>query len=274
MYKKSISLFLLFVSSFLLAVEEKPLVIITASYNNAEWYKKNLDSIFEQQYSNWRLIYIDDCSTDGTAALVDEYVAHYQQAQRVTILHNEQWRGHLYNQYSAIHSCKPDEIILIVDGDDWLAHDLVFAKINEIYSSQDTWITYGQFWYWKKNKLGFCKPLSLAVLASGLIRQKPWLTSHLRTFYAGLYQRIRYDDLQYKGAFYPMCADVATMLPMIEMAGIHVSFIPEIMYIYNDANSLNIFSSHQEEQRRIEKEIRTKEHYTPLEIPPYFKELI
>ena len=41
-------------------------VIITPSYNNEEWVEPNLASMLNQTYTNWRTIYINDCSTDNT----------------------------------------------------------------------------------------------------------------------------------------------------------------------------------------------------------------
>ena len=45
-------------------------VIVIPSYNNAQWYKRNLDSVFAQTYKNFSVIYLDDCSPDGTGQLV------------------------------------------------------------------------------------------------------------------------------------------------------------------------------------------------------------
>jgi len=53
---------------------EKPIVLIVASYNNTQWYKWNLDSIFNQKYKNYHVIYIDDCSKDDTYELVKNYI--------------------------------------------------------------------------------------------------------------------------------------------------------------------------------------------------------
>ena len=55
-------------------LKEHPLVVIIPSYNNAQWYKKNLDSVFNQRYSNYRIIYLDDASTDQTGYLVEKYI--------------------------------------------------------------------------------------------------------------------------------------------------------------------------------------------------------
>jgi Glycosyltransferases involved in cell wall biogenesis len=51
---------------------EKYLVILIPSFNNEHWCKENLESVFRQQYNNYHVVYIDDCSTDGTFARVQE----------------------------------------------------------------------------------------------------------------------------------------------------------------------------------------------------------
>ncbi|HJZ24123.1 MAG TPA: glycosyltransferase, partial [Candidatus Babeliales bacterium] len=53
---------------------DKQFVIVTASYNNARWYEWSLNSVASQTYPNWRMIYVDDCSPDGTGKLVEYYI--------------------------------------------------------------------------------------------------------------------------------------------------------------------------------------------------------
>ena len=55
-------------------LEEKHFVIVCASYNNKDWYRWNLDSLINQDYKNYHIMYIDDFSTDGTGALVAKYI--------------------------------------------------------------------------------------------------------------------------------------------------------------------------------------------------------
>lgn len=64
--------------------------------------------------------------------------------------------------------------------------------------------------------------------------------------------------------FFPMCVDVATMMPMIEMASTHACFIDEILYIYNDANHLSFFQERRKQQEEIEAYIRNQKPYAPL----------
>ena len=45
-------------------------IYIVPSYNNKDWYKLNINSMISQKHTNWHMIYIDDCSDDGTFDLV------------------------------------------------------------------------------------------------------------------------------------------------------------------------------------------------------------
>lgn len=225
----------------LAAAIQKPFVILIASYNNEQWCERNVASVFDQEYQNYRVVYIDDCSTDGTGNLVERYVHSRGQSDRVKIIHNAQRQGHLANQYHAIHGCADNEIIIILDGDDWFAHNHVLAHLNELYQNSDVWLTYGQFKELSNDSIGYCQQIPEAVIKAQTIRShKPWVFGHARTFYAGLFKRIKKEDLFYNDAFFPMAADVATMIPMAEMAGEHIRFVPEILYIHNDTNPLNL----------------------------------
>ena len=49
--------------------------IITPCYNAALVISKTIESVIAQTYSNWELLVVDDCSTDNTLQVVEEYIA-------------------------------------------------------------------------------------------------------------------------------------------------------------------------------------------------------
>ncbi len=221
--------------------EEKSFVILVPSYNNAVYCEKNLASIVSQNYQNFRIIYIDDASSDTTLEKVVSFVEKSPLASRIQILHNEHNKGALENVYHAVHSCRDEEIVVIVDGDDFLAHENVLSKLNKVYSSSATWLTYGNFLDYPgyQQKPLICKPFPKRVMFNNGFRSHPFVSSHLRTFYAGLFKLIRREDLSYKGGFFPMAGDVAIMIPMLEMSGKHTRFIKEVLYLYNRTNPIS-----------------------------------
>jgi glycosyltransferase involved in cell wall biosynthesis len=264
-------LLLLFFSLLAIRVEagnnpssKKRFVFVVPSFKNKGLYKRNLDSIFSQTYEDYRLIYIDDASPDGTAMLVKEYCKKKGQSHRVEVIENEQNKGALANIFRAIVSCLPDEIIVNLDGDDWLAHREVLAKLNKVYADSEVWLTYGQFIYYPSYKPGFGEEIPSHVIEQNNFRSSSLGTTALRTFYAGLFHQIKKEDLIYKGDFFRVGYDLAMMFPMLEMAGRHSRFIPEISYVYNINTPLNDHKVHADEQAEVDHYLRKKEKYLPL----------
>ena len=243
--------------------EESPIVIVIPSYNNQNWYDKNLASIFFQNYHNYRIIYIDDCSQDNTGALVEEFVQKVHQGLRFTLIKNEKRRGALANLYDAIHSCDDDEIIITVDGDDWLFHDNVLHQVNQAYVRGDVWLTHGKFTEFPVS--GFwSEPVPEDYVKRNAFREYK-CASHLRTFKAWLFKRIKLEDLlDETGNFFQMTWDQAMMFPMLEMAGERHKYISEVNYVYNCANSLNDNKVNAQLQRDLEKVMRNKPRYQRL----------
>lgn len=220
---------------------EKPIVVVIPSYNNSRYCEWNLWSVLSQQYNNYRVIYINDASTDDTLEKVKAFLDKQKSNVPFTLIHNETNRGALANLYNAIHSCKDEEIVITVDGDDALAHPYVLEKINKVYNNDDIWMTYGNYLEYPayaQNPV-ICKPIPLHVLYTNRHRKAEWVSSHLRTFYAGLFKKIKLQDLLYKGKFFPMTGDIAHMIPLLEMAGKHAHYIKDTLYLYNRENPIN-----------------------------------
>jgi glycosyltransferase involved in cell wall biosynthesis len=64
-----------------------PLVsIILPTYNGARFIRKSLDSCLQQTYTAFELIIVNDCSSDETPAIIEEYAAR---DARVKVIHNK-----------------------------------------------------------------------------------------------------------------------------------------------------------------------------------------
>ncbi|MFS8564222.1 MAG: glycosyltransferase family 2 protein [Rhabdochlamydiaceae bacterium] len=257
-----------------LVTEQKPFVIITPSFNNSKWCEKNLMSVFDQTYDNYRLIYIDDCSTDGTADKVQEIVARFGKADKVQLIRNKVNKGAMANFYHAIHSCSNEEIVVCLDGDDWLAHDRVLERLNTFYANPDVWLAYGGYReYPSYNKGCYSKKLPNHVINHNKFREHEWSTSHIRTFYAGLFKQIKLQDFFKDGKFLATACDVAMMMPMLEMAREKIFYIKkDIFYIYNHSNPLNDDAMRWKEQVSVQEYIRALPKYN--RIPSFDKKVV
>ena len=261
-----IFLIFLFQTSYLFSFvknNELRFVIVIPSYNNKNWYECNLDSVLSQRYKNYRVIYLDDCSPDGTGALVQKYIDEHDVNNRITLIKNTERKGALANLYCAIHSCNDNEIIVNLDGDDWFAHEKVLSIMARAYRDANVWLTYGRYidsW----GGLGCCRKIDQDVITQNLYRKEPNAASHLRTFYAWLFKAIKLEDLLYQGAFFSMTWDWAMMYPMLEMSGGRFKFISNILYIYNTDNPINDSKVDGQLQIDLGELIQQKKPYQPL----------
>ena len=265
-----LSLILFCISTFALSIAsavEKPMVVVIPSFNNRDWYELNLESVLQQNYRNFRVIYIDDHSTDGTGELVREYLRKNDWEERVHLIHNSERMGALYNIYHAVWSCDPEEIIVTVDGDDWLFHENVLKRLNQIYADPDVWMTYGQYIEFPDGGAGHCQMIPPHVIENNSYRSYAWVSSHLRTFYASLFHLIAYDDFLFQGEFYSAAWDLAFMFPLLEMSSSHFRFIPDVFYVYNQASPINDYKLRRELQLFYEQVIRSMIPYETIETP-------
>ncbi len=248
--------------------EEKHIVVVIPSYNNARWVEKNLWSVFCQKYTNYEVLYTDDCSTDNTYELAQDFVKKHKQEHRAQVIHNQKRCKALKNIVHMIYNCDAHDIIVTIDGDDWLPNENVFSYINNVYADPNIWITYGQ--YAEVNAKGeytsgFNKPIPDYVIEHGLFRSQYYAFSHLRTFYAGLFKKIHIEDLMFNGNYFAMSWDLAFMIPMMEMARHHFKFISDFLYIYNGTNDINDHKVSKETQQLHDRIIRSRQPYQALE---------
>ncbi|MBA3752405.1 glycosyltransferase family 2 protein [Candidatus Dependentiae bacterium] len=266
-------------SLYIQAYENVPsFVLLVTSYNNEKYVERNLRSLLYQRSSTpYKIIYVNDCSTDNTGKLVDEFVArHSLSPDFIEVLHNEKRVGAaLENIYNVVHSrIADDEIVVSIDGDDMLAHKGVLQRLEKAYANPEIWMTFGRFVVIPSGEFWMqCSSYPPEVIYSRTFRQSPNVPSHLKTFKAGLFKKIKKEDLcGPDGSFFTKAGDMAFMFPMLEMcapssdvACNHSAFIEDtVLYMYNADTGLNDHYIGREEQIKLDLFIRSKKTYKPL----------
>lgn len=252
---------------------EKKFAVIITAFNVKDWYKINLDSVFGQEYKNYRVIYIDDKSTDDTPNLVEKYIKDCGQEKKVTLIKNQVWKSQMANHYTAAHLCDDDEIMINLDCDDWFAHKDVLTLYNKIFTAYpDVWVTYGGTEYWPK-EFGFAnRPVPERHTIYNTFREGQyddkftWAWWHPRVFYAWVFKQVKLQDLIHQSSFKPMAPspDSAFMYPILELSGFHTKYIPDVTYIWNMRNPLSQWCSSGTKQLEINRLSASWEKYEKL----------
>ncbi len=238
------------------ALKNRPFTIIIVGFNNGATIEKTLSSVFSQNYENYRLIYIDDASDDGSFDLARDLIYESDHLTQVTLVHNESRLGNLANMVRAVQTCIDEEVVVVLPGEDWLAHEWVLQRLNAYYADPNLWVATGQSIDFPTYQLGASQDLK-----NGKLRTEIPIGSHLKSFYAGLFKKIRESDFIYSGNFLPASAELAYMTPMLEMGKDHFHFIPEVLCINNRQA---IHKEDRELQLRCEKFIRSLSPYNSL----------
>lgn len=238
--------------------------VIIPSYNNINWYENNLNSVISQTDCAFKLIYIDDCSTDGTGEAVEVFLNDNLDSSRYILVKNNQRLGAMRNLYEAIHTLPDNAVVVTLDGDDWFASSDVISKIRDVYENNNVWITFGA--YKDTRGLEFINErIPYYYIKNNMFREYIWIFSHLRTFYAGLFKKINEEDLMCDGKFLEYAWDQAFMLPMLEMAAERICQFQEVLYIYNVNNPISDFNVHGTKTSIMAGTIRKRQKYSRLE---------
>jgi glycosyltransferase involved in cell wall biosynthesis len=237
------------------------MIVMTTVYNAENYIERCLGSLIGQNFKDFRCFVIDDMSTDST---VEKAKAMVGNDNRFTIIVNEKKtfkNGNYENVLSFMDGIDENDVVVELDGDDWLANSKVLSRINEVYQDDNVWITNGSFKY-SSGAMGFSSPQT----DFDNLRTARFTASHLRTWRVFLWRAIRDEDHKdSNGTYFRLNGDLAYMLPMLEMAGPeHYKFLPEVSLIYNEQNPLNDHKVDMNLVNTLAVEIRNRKKYERL----------
>lgn len=101
---------------------------IVTCYNKALYLKECLLSIKEQTYLNKEIIVVDDCSTDESLSLIENFKVENSDIE-VKIVRNEKNLGQLASFLNGV-KVADGEFVTLTDGDDVLFSDFAAAHIK------------------------------------------------------------------------------------------------------------------------------------------------
>ena len=238
--------------------------IVVPMYNVERWVKLTVVSIINQNYKNFKCVFIDDASTDRTSEIVREMI---KDDDRCSLITNQKRKLALYNIYHGFDSleCEDEDVLLTCDGDDWLEEPDVLDVVKDAYETHNCWLTYGNYTSYPENVYAPLEDFPQHIIENNSFRSYDWIASSLRTYKYKLWKNIKKEDLlNSDGNFYEMSWDLAFMFPMLEMAGDRIHHLQKSVYVYNRENPMNDNKVNMSLQRLYEAEIRRKQAYPRL----------
>jgi glycosyltransferase involved in cell wall biosynthesis len=158
--------------------------IITPSYNTAKFILETIESVVAQTYSNWEMIIVDDCSTDNSVEIIENYIQKNNE-NRIRLFVNQKNSGAALSRNLALREAKGRWIAFLDSDDLWLPSKLCeqiafmeeynyhfsYTQYCEIDENGDSLgvIISGPRKIAKKDMYNYCWPGCLTVMYDSLV---------------------------------------------------------------------------------------------------------
>ena len=223
-------------------------IIISTCYNKGEWVQRCVSSLKAQSNQNFKAYFGYDESPDDTLEHLKYAIKDH--TDQYTILYNKGEKSflgnftHIYDHLIANSLIDDEDVVVELDGDDWLLHSFVLDRVAKEYQNPNIAMTYGQYIEFPKGNVGghFNMHLDDQVDAANSYRKHPFPYSHLRTYKAWLLAKLTKDDLTdpSTGELFKAAGDFALCMPMVELVGkSRIARINEPLYVLNRDEDLN-----------------------------------
>ncbi len=130
-------------------MKNKLISIIVNCYNGEKFLQKTLDSILNQKYQNFEVIFIDNCSTDSSSKIFkrikDNRFKYYKTKKKIS----------LYASRNLALKKVTGEFIAFLDSDDWWNNDFLSSRKEFFISSKIYGFSYSNCFHYFQDKNKF-----------------------------------------------------------------------------------------------------------------------
>lgn len=215
-------------------MSDNKFVFITPMYNASKTLGRMLHSLFGQSYENWRVILIDDMSSQEErvecANIVNRFrTISYSDCKRIKIVWNDRKKWETENVLFGIKNySEDDDVICRLDADDFLTDLDGLYILNEYYKETEAEVIWTSH-RWEFSDLNISGPMPCDVDPY----QHKWVSSHLKTFKRYLLNDIPDENFRGEnGEYIRRAGDQALYLPVLYNTQKRL-YVPRVMYHYN-----------------------------------------
>lgn len=208
-------------------MSSKRFCVIAPTYNAEKTARQAILSLAAQSYQNWKLIVIDDVSTDDTRRTILElshalgfYRYGSDDTNRVQVVFNKEKKWEIENTLLGLSMCSDDDIIVRLDMDDYLINNTIFEQLNIIYNANPDVEAIWTDHRWFSDAGGITNTNISAPLPNDADPYVyPWVTSHMKTWRKYVSNGV--SDANYRGVdgqYFKRIGDQAFYLPVLKLA--------------------------------------------------------
>ena len=145
--------------------------VIVPNYNHAPYLRQRLDSIFNQTFQDFEVIILDDCSTDNSKEVIEEYRNRPQVSH---VVYNEKNSGSPFKQWANGFDLAKGEYIWIAESDDWAELNFLEEMFRILEKDESLALAFCESFWEFPQKTIFGQMLQKDTFLSGLDFLRNW----------------------------------------------------------------------------------------------------
>ena len=114
---------------------DKLVSVNITTFNRAHLIERCLNSVVRQSYSKMEIIVVDDCSTDNTFEIVNNYI---QKDKRVKYFRHEKNEGNAKARNTALKMCCGYYVAFMDDDDEWIDQHKIAKQVSVFENKENT----------------------------------------------------------------------------------------------------------------------------------------
>jgi glycosyltransferase involved in cell wall biosynthesis len=149
--------------------------VVVPNYNHSRFLEQRLSSIYSQTYRNFNVILLDDCSTDTSREILEQYQWQYREI--TSTLFNDSNSGNVFSQWKKGMGLADGELIWIAESDDYCDENFL-EKLVPYFKNESVMLSYAHSVFVDENgeKHGFTFENYL-----GDVSRDKWSSSYIET---------------------------------------------------------------------------------------------
>jgi len=217
-------------------MESSPLISIIIPVYNAEMtLHKSLDAIERQSYRKLEVVFIDDCSTDKSLLILQDFamIARIEQQIQIKIIRHKKNRGVAVARNTGLEHAT-GEFIYYLDADDWMEDNTIELVVKEAVRRGADIVGFSWWLAFEENNRKMTQSCfrdpweAIELMLRGKMRWNLWLFLVKRSIYE-----------EYRVRFIPdmnMGEDMMVMIKLFAYAK-RVVYLNRHLYYYSQSNA-------------------------------------
>jgi glycosyltransferase involved in cell wall biosynthesis len=115
--------------------------VIIPNYNHAKFLRQRIESVLNQTFQDFEIILLDDCSTDRSCDILEEYANHPKVSHFIKNTYNS---GSPFKQWEKGISLSRGELVWIAESDDWCENNFLETLVPEMLNNSEIVLAYTQ----------------------------------------------------------------------------------------------------------------------------------